>query len=53
MDGLMACKDKLVVKALKSGKFLLPERGLDQSDDLDRSLQRFPISIWPTPGSLP
>ena len=35
-------RDKLIVDALKSGKFLVPEGLLDQLDDISRSLQRFP-----------
>jgi hypothetical protein len=35
-------RDKLIVEALKSGKFLLPEGLLDQLDDIERSLQKFP-----------
>jgi predicted nucleic acid-binding protein len=35
-------RHKLIVEALKSGRFLVPEGLLDQLDDIDRSLQRFP-----------
>jgi uncharacterized protein len=35
-------RDKLIVEALKSGRFLVPEALLDQLDDIGRSLQRFP-----------
>lgn len=35
-------RDKLIVEALKSGKLLVPEGLLDQLDDIDRSLQKFP-----------
>lgn len=35
-------RDKLIVEGLKSGKFLLPEGLLDQLEDIDRSLKKFP-----------
>ena|SRR5579872_5714443 len=35
-------RDKLIVEALKSRKFLVPEGLLEQLDDIDRSLQKFP-----------
>jgi uncharacterized protein len=35
-------RHKLIVEALKSGRFLVPEGLLDQLDDIDRSLQKFP-----------
>lgn len=35
-------RDKLIIEALKSGKFLVPEGLLDQLDDIERSLQKFP-----------
>jgi len=39
---LLTGRDKLIVEALKSGRFLLPEGLLDQLDDIDRSLEKFP-----------
>jgi predicted nucleic acid-binding protein len=35
-------RDRLIVEALKSGKFLVREGLLDQLDDLDRLFQKFP-----------
>ncbi len=35
-------RDKLIVEALKSGRFLVPEGLPDQLDDIERSLERFP-----------
>lgn len=34
-------RDKLILEALRCGKFLVPEGLLDQLDDLDRALQKF------------
>lgn len=35
-------RDRLIVEALKSGKFLVPEGLQDQLEDIDRCLQKFP-----------
>ena len=35
-------RDRLIVEALRSGKFLVPEGLMDQLNDIDRLLQRFP-----------
>lgn len=35
-------RDKLIVAALKTGKFLVPEGILDQLEDVERALKRFP-----------
>jgi len=34
-------RDKLIIEALKSGKFLVPEGLLDQLEDIQSSLQKF------------
>src|SRR5581483_754258 len=35
-------RDSLIVEALKTGKFLVPEGLLDQLEDIERSLRKFP-----------
>src|SRR5690348_16095831 len=35
-------RDRLIVEALRSDKFLVPEGLMDQLNDIDRLLQRFP-----------
>lgn len=35
-------RDRLIVEALRSAKFLVPEGLMDQLNDIDRLLQRFP-----------
>lgn len=35
-------RDQLIVEALRSGKFLVPEALLEQLDDVERCLRRFP-----------